>query len=421
MKYKVFWCKVNKYYTDEWLNSEYLKDKNWLFVASCVVTDKAKRKWLKFIKDELKEIKETDKIFISWCWAFEKWEENKNFFEVYPELKNFESKIEILWESPKKKNSPPARGELEGGLIKIPKMNLPKVSLTTKKFLVIQGWCDSFCTFCLTVIKRWKHFYRSKEDIVDEITDFEMRWWKEVVLTWVNLCAWGLDSTNDYKNTKFDELLSYILEKTEIPRIRISSIWPEFINEKTLKIFENKRIYPHFHFSIQSWSSNILKSMKRHYDGEYLRDLLQKTLNVKREDSVSISIWADLIVWFPGETESNFSETYNLVKDFNITKVHAFPFSNHTLGEHVPASFFPNQVDEKIKKERLDRLLKVWEETREKFINSQKWKTLEILIESEKDWIFKWWSENYIECTNENFEVISGNIKKNEIIIWKLK
>lgn len=416
MKYKVFWCKVNKYYTDEWLNSEYLKDKNWLFVASCVVTDKAKRKWLKFIKDELKEIKENDKIFISWCWAFEKWEENKNFFDVYPELKNFENKIEILWESPNENHK-----KQNINLSEKIKNIASKTSLTTKKFLVIQGWCDSFCTFCLTVIKRWKHFYRSLEDIIDEITDFEMRWWKEVVLTWVNLCAWGLNSTNDYKNTKFDELLSYILEKTEIPRIRISSIWPEFINEKTLKIFENKRIYPHFHFSIQSWSSNVLKSMKRHYDWEYMKSLLKKTLSVKREDSVSISIWADLIVWFPGETEDNFLETYNLVKYFNITKVHAFPFSNHTLWEHVPASFFSNQIDEKIKKDRLDKLLKIWEETREKFINSQKWKTLEVLIESEKDWVFKWWSENYIECTNDNFEIISWNIKKNEIIIWKLK
>ena len=100
MKYKVFWCKVNKYYTDEWLNSEYLSQKSWTFVASCVVTDKAKKKWLKFVKQELSELKTNDKIFISWCWAFEKWEENNNFYEVYPELKSFENQIEILWESP---------------------------------------------------------------------------------------------------------------------------------------------------------------------------------------------------------------------------------------------------------------------------------------------------------------------------------
>lgn len=420
MKYKVFWCKVNKYYTDEWLNSEYLKDKSWVFVASCVVTDKAKKKWLKFVKQELAILKNDEKIYISGCWAFEKWEENKAFFEVYEDLKWFEDKIEILWESPNENKKD------WQNIDKKPKLDLSaKIwglkSIYTKKFIVIQWWCDSYCTFCLTVIKRWKHFYRSLEDIVDEITEFELRWWKEVVLTGVNLCAWWLDNTNDFKNSKFDELLNYILEKTEIQRIRISSIWPEFINEKVLKIFENKRIYPHFHFSIQSGSSNILKAMKRHYDWKYIKDLLIKTLNVKREDWVSISIWADLIVWFPWETHDDFLDTYNLIKDCNITKVHGFPFSNHTLWEHVPASFYPNQVDEKIKKDRLDQLLALWETIRENFINSQKWAILEVLIESVKDWIFKWWSENYIECTNDNFEIRFWKIAKNEIVIWRLK
>jgi threonylcarbamoyladenosine tRNA methylthiotransferase MtaB len=413
MKYKVFWCKVNKYYTDEWLNSEYLREKNGLFVASCVVTDKAKKKWLKFIKDEVKEIKDNEKIFISWCGAFEKWEENKNFFEVYSELKTYENKIEILWESPNQNKKDWNNNDKKINLSDKLK-NLK--SIYTKKFIVIQWGCDSFCTFCLTVIKRGKHYYRTKEDIVDEITDFEMKGWKEVVITWVNLCAWWLTTTNDFKESKFDELLSYILEKTEIPRIRISSLWPEFINDKVLKLFENKRIYPHFHFSIQSGSSNVLSAMKRHYDGKYMRDLLTKTLNVKREDWVSISIWADLIVWFPGETENDFLETYELVKNYNITKLHAFPFSNHTLWEHVPASYFKDQIDEKVKKERLDKLLKVWEEVRESFINTQKWKQLEVLIESIKWDEFKWWSENYIECTNENFKIISWKIAKNEIV-----
>ena len=419
MKYKVFWCKVNKYYTDEWLNSEYLSQKSWTFVASCVVTDKAKKKWLKFVKQELSELKTNDKIFISWCWAFEKWEENNNFYEVYPELKSYENQIEILWESPNENKKDWAKKEPKKLDFQSKIWNLKQIY--TKKFIVIQWGCDSYCTFCLTVIKRWKHYYRSLEDIVDEITDFEMRWWKEVVLTWVNLCAWGLENTNDFQNSKFAELLEYILNKTEIPRIRISSIWPEFMNDKVLKLFENKRIYPHFHFSIQSWSTNTLKAMKRHYTWEYMRDLLNKTLNIKREDWVSVSIWADLIVWFPWETDSDFQETYNLVKDLKITKVHAFPFSNHTLWEHVPASYYPNQVDEKIKKQRLDDLMMLAENVRNDFIKSQSWKTLEVLIETVKDNEFKGWSENYIECNNSNFEIISWKIAKNEIVIWKLK
>lgn len=415
MKYKVFWCKVNKYYTDEWLNSRYLQDKSGVFIASCVVTDNAKKKWIKFVKSEIPNLKENEKIYISWCWAFKDWELQENFYLIYPDLKEFENKIEILPEKPFPVVPLLDKVRLDG------KLKLPKLNLTTKKFLLIQGWCDSFCTFCLSVIKRWKHFYKSREDIVDEITEFELQGWKEIVITWVNLWAWWKENTNDYKDSKLSEILEYILQKTEIPRIRISSLWPEFVDEKTLKIFENKRILPHFHFSIQSWSNNILKLMKRHYNWEYVRNLLKKVREIKREDWVSISIWADLIVWFPGETDDDFLETLDLVKNFWITKVHGFPFSAHNLWETVPASFFPNQVDEKTKKQRITKLLKIAENVRNEFINLEKWKTFEVLIENVKWNFWKWWNENYIECNQDNFDIISWKIWKNEIVIWRLK
>nr|MDD3720578.1 MiaB/RimO family radical SAM methylthiotransferase [Candidatus Gracilibacteria bacterium] len=413
MQYKVFGCKVNKYYTDEWLNSEYLSDKNGLFIASCVVTDKAKKKWVKFVLQEIGKLKNNEKIYISGCGAFERGKELKSFFEIYPELSAYEKKIEILQEAPE------ATIKQKINNFKINK-NIPKLSLTTKKFLLIQGGCNSFCTFCLTVLKRGKHFYRSKEDIVDDITEYELTGGKEIVLTGVNLGAWGVNDTNDYKNPKLSELLEYILEKTEIRRIRISSLGPEFIDDKLLKIFTNKRIYPHFHLSIQSGNSTILKAMKRHYDGEYIRKILEKIRKIKREDGVYISIGADLIVGFPGESESDFLDTYNLVKDYNITKIHTFPFSNHTYGEHVPASFFPNQISDLQKKERLNRLISLGDEIRNNFIKSQIGKTFEVLVESVKNGQFNGWTENYIEATNNNFEIISGNIKRNEIIVGKL-
>jgi len=100
MEYKIFGCKVNKYYTDKWLNSDYLKDKSGIFIASCVVTDKAKRKWVKFVKDTSKNLNGNEKIFISGCGAFKDWEAQSDFFELYPEIKNIEDKIEILGEDP---------------------------------------------------------------------------------------------------------------------------------------------------------------------------------------------------------------------------------------------------------------------------------------------------------------------------------
>jgi len=414
MEYKIFWCKVNKYYTDKWLNSSKLEGKKGIFIASCVVTDKAKRKWIKFIKDTVKDLENNSKIYVSWCWAFKDWRAQSDFFNLYPELEEYKNRIEILWEDPweeKKFNSNSTTG--------LNLRNLPK-NLYTKKFILIQWWCDSFCTFCLTVIKRGRHFSRSKEDITKEILEFEKSWWKEVVLTWVNLSAWWIETTNDIWKSRIHELIEYILENTNIPRIRISSMGPEFVDEKLLELFKNTRIYPHFHFSVQSGSSNILKSMARHYDWEYIKNLLVKCKNIKREDWVDISLWADIIVWFPWETDDDFMDTYNLVKEVWIQKIHAFPFSAHEMWESVPAWKFKDQVSSKIKKERMEKLTILWDEIRENFIASQEWKELKVLIEWVKDHKWKWWTQNYIQATNENFEITSGEIKRNEVVVWKL-
>ena len=427
MQFKIFWCKVNKYYTDEWLKSEYLKDKNGIFVASCVVTDKAKRKWIKFVKDEVKKLEWDDKIFISWCWAFKKWEAQDDFFDIYPELKEFEWKIVILWEKPEElkleidsKTKKEEKKKVDFSKLK----NFTQKQIYTKKFLLIQWWCNSFCTFCLTVQKRWRHYYRDKDDIVSEITEFEFGWWK-VVLTWVNLSAWWLRDTNDVWQSRFAELLEYILEKTTIPRLRISSLWPEFIDDRCLEIFKNKRIYPHFHFSVQSGSSKVLKDMRRHYDWEYMRKLLEKTKNLEREDWVEVSIWADIIVGFPWETKDDFMDTYNLVKDWLITKVHAFPFSAHKFWESVPAWKFENQVSDLEKKDRMWDLEFIADSVRDDFIERNIWKKFEVLIEvvKEENWKIRWkgWTENYIEADDRTFEILEWEIKKNSIVKWILK
>jgi len=410
MRYKIFGCKVNKYYTDEWLNSDYLKDKEGVFIASCVVTDKAKKKWVTFLKQELTKLKTWEKIFLTGCGALEKWETNQKFFEVYADLNPYKDQIELLSESPRQNKK-----DWKSRLSTLPIKSLP--SVYTKKFIVIQWGCDSFCSFCLTLQKRGKHFYRPWDDLISEINDFHQAWGKELVLTWVNLCAWGLESTNDFKDSRFDEILTRILSETSISRIRISSLGPEFINDRVLEVLKDPRILPHFHVSIQSGSSRVLDIMRRHYDGVYLRNLLLKLKRLKE----NVSIWADLIVWFPSETEEDFLQTLDLVENFGITKLHAFPFSNHKYAERVPASYYPNQVEETAKKERFQRLSELWDQKRNEFIESLRGKKLFVLIEKVQWEQFSGWSENYIECTHDNFVITEGIIKRNEIITGYLK
>ena len=419
MEYKVFGCKVNKYYTDKWLNSDYLAGKWGIFIASCVVTDSAKRKWIKFVKDTSKEMDPGEKMYISGCGAFKDGRAQSDFFDLYPELDQYRQYIEVLWEDPDEKNiskDKNAQISIDKSKISALTAKLQKSAIYTRKYVLIQGGCDSFCTFCLTVVKRGRHFFRSKEEIAEEIEDFAKNGGKEAVLTWVNLSAWGLKTTNDVKNSRFAELLQYILDHTTIGRLRISSLWPEFIDDACLEIFKNTRIYPHFHFSAQSGSSSVLKDMRRHYDGPYIKDIMTRTKALKRDDGIDISLWSDIILWFPGETEQHFQETYDFIKEVWIQKVHAFPFSGHNLGESVPAWDFDNQVDGLAKKQRMKKVAELSEQIRADFIESQKGKKLQVLIEQVQWDSFKWWTQNYIEATQKNFKISSWSIKRNEIV-----
>lgn len=387
-----------------WLESEELKDKKWVFIASCVVTDRAKKKWIREVKETSKKLTAWENIFLSGCGAFNAWKKDENFYTLYPELWDLKDKIILLEEAPKKEV-----------------IQKSKNLWLTKKFILIQRWCDSHCSFCLTVKKRGPHSSREKEAILQDILDFEKNWGKEVVLTGINLSAWGLKSTREKWKSRLAELLFYILENTNIPRIRISSLGPEFVDDALLELCKEKRIYPHFHLSLQSWSDKVLKLMGRQYDKKTLIDILEKLRNIRRKDGVNISIGADIITWFPWETEKDFMETCNLVEKYQINKIHCFPFSAHLFWETVPASFFPDQVSEVIKKERQKILLKKAENIRNNFISWEKGKSFEVLVEKVRGNTFSWWTENYIEVNEENFEIKKWTIKKNEIIFWVLK
>jgi tRNA A37 methylthiotransferase MiaB len=155
MQYKVFGCKVNKYYTDRWLNSDYLSDKTGTFVASCVVTDSAKRKWVRFVKKEVENISENGKIYISGCGAFKDGKAQNNFFNIYPDLAPFKDKVEVLDEAPAEDSEKQSlredeKKEMHQDFVKSENKTKPKIDLSklraaqqtqiyTRKYLLIQG------------------------------------------------------------------------------------------------------------------------------------------------------------------------------------------------------------------------------------------------------------------------------------------
>jgi len=387
MPYKIFGCKVNKYFLNQRL--DYFS-KIWnnlddtLLIATCVVTDRAKNKRVREVKHA---IQQWLKVMITWCGSFSRWNmaTDAEFYSIYPELKQYSDKIALLPESPSK----------NWFEYKI----WWKSSVYTKHFIIVQNGCDNHCSFCLTVAKRWPHISRPLEEIIKEIHQIESQWWKEIVITWINLAARWCSNSTKPEETRFPYLLREILRQTAIPRIRISSMWPEYANDEFFEVVSDERILPHFHYSIQSFSNNVLQNMWRHYSADELKTVLKKTRYLKKKNL--ISIWADIIIWFPWETEENFLDTYNWIEEFWITKLHAFPFSDHTQREKIPASFLPNQVKQSVKKDREIRLISKWDEIREKFIAQNKWTSHKVLIEERRNWKRKWWTENYIQVEVE--------------------
>ena len=400
MPYKVFGCKVNKYFLNQRLdffhqNGNDLHDT--LLIATCVVTDRAKNKRVREVKHA---VQQGLKVMLTWCWTFSRWNliQESEFYSTYPELKPYLDKITLLPESPSKNWFD----------YKI----WWKSSIYTKHFLIVQNGCDNHCSFCLTVAKRWVHISRPLDEIIQEIHEIESQWWKEIVITWINLAARWCSNSTKPEETKFPYLLREILKQTTIPRIRISSMWPEYANDEFFEVVSDERILPHFHYSIQSFSDNVLQNMWRHYSADGLKTVLKKTRNLKKKNQ--ISIWADIIVWFPWETEGDFLETYNWIEEFWITKLHTFPFSDHTQRERIPASFLPNQIEHKIKKEREVRLISKWDEIRDKFIQSNVWTSHKVLIEERRNWRWRWWTENYIQVELE------GEYNRGEIVDYIL-
>jgi len=382
MNVKIFWCRFNKYYAQKWLKKLWDKE-NTILIASCAVTDNAKRKFIKEVKQQTKKWKN---IFLTGCWAFSKnWEVDPAwFYTTYPSLLDYKDKITLLPEDPQTK---------EKDIL---------TNLYTKWFVIVQVGCDSHCNFCITVKKRWKHKNKDVNEVIKEIKELENKWIKEVVLTWINLAAWWMSNTTTWPNSIFPQYLKQILDNTSIPRIRISSIWTEFIEDRRFKILENERILPYFHLSIQSWSDKILKSMWRHYNKKHLEYVLAKLQNLKK--SIPINLWADIIVWFPGETEEDFNQTLSLCQKY-ISKLHVFPFSAHQIWDTVPAWSFEWQINLKIKKDREKKLIKICDENHKKLEERTKWKKVKILIEGDNNW----WTENYLKYESKR-KLTSWNI-----------
>ena len=260
----------------------------------------------------------------------------------------------------------------------------------TRAFLKIQDGCNAYCSYCIVPHARGRSRSLHPERVVENLKIFKKKGFKEVVLTGIHLGAYGLDLNPPFPLEK----LIKQLEGEETPhRIRLSSIEPgDFSPELIFTLSQSNKICPHLHIPIQSGDDEILKKMNRGYNHSFLSDLIQELhLRIQK-----LSIGADVIVGFPGETEEKFQHTYGLVESLPFSYLHVFPFSRR---KGTPASQFPKGVDEEAIKKRAESMRELGKQKRQAFYRQFLNQELSVLVEDRKEKETGRWkglSRNYI-------------------------
>ena len=232
--------------------------------------------------------------------------------------------------------------------------------------------CNNFCSYCIVPYVRGRERSREAKEIIREIERSVADGVKEVMLLGQNVNSYGKNLDTPMT---FSELLREIEKIEGLERIRFMTSHPKDLSDELIETMKNsKKICNHFHLPLQSGSSRILKIMNRHYDKEHYLELVRKI----REAVPDIAITTDIIVGFPGETEEDFLETMDVVRQVEYDSAFTFIYSKRT---GTPAASMDDQLPEDVVKDRFDRLLNLVQEISAKKAGALKGQTLPVLVE----------------------------------------
>jgi threonylcarbamoyladenosine tRNA methylthiotransferase MtaB len=289
---------------------------------------------------------------------------------------------------PQALNLPPETFDLEP----IDRTPIPGLHRRTRAFIKVQDGCDNKCTFCVTTVARGEGRSRPLADVIADINSALAGDSKEIVLTGVHLGSWGQEM-----NVHLRDLVQAILRETDVQRLRLSSLEPWDLDADFFSLWEDKRLMPHLHLPLQSGSDSTLRRMARKTTPESFRELV----NAARAVMPDAAITTDIIAGFPGETEEEFVETLEFVKEMKFTGGHVFSYSSRP---GTGAAKMKGQVKPELRKMRNRILQEAIEESaksyREKFIGQ----TMSVLWEStteygEYGWRMEGWSGNYLRVS----------------------
>ena len=274
----------------------------------------------------------------------------------------------------------------------------------TRSFLKVQDGCDYTCSFCTIPLARGKSRSADIADTLLQAREIAVTGIKEIVLTGVNVGDFGKSH-----GESFFELIQELDKVEGIERYRISSIEPNLLTDEIINFTANsEKFLPHFHIPLQSGSDQVLKAMRRRYKS----DLFVRRINKIKTIMPDACIGVDVIVGFPGESEENFQETYELLKQLDVSYLHVFSYSQR---DNTDAVKIEPKVSQQTIAERSKILHRLSMKKKRQFYENNTGKIRQVLFETYEEGILSGHSENYISVS------IKGNEDKvNQIIPVKL-
>jgi threonylcarbamoyladenosine tRNA methylthiotransferase MtaB len=272
-------------------------------------------------------------------------------------------------------------------------VNLPTglPSARTRANLKIEEGCDQFCSYCIIPYARGKVRSMPLQQVVAKFKKIIDAGYHEVVLSGIHLGAYGKDLGLD-----LNAVLTEVLKVDGKYRVRLGSLEPTDFTEKLIaNIVGNSRVCQYLHIPLQSGSDRILNMMNRHYNLEYYAGLMENL----RKSNPQLAIGTDLIVGFPGETESDFNSSCDFLTRLALSRIHVFRYSPRP---GTPAARLPDRVPKAIQEARSQRIRSIAAGSRLNYIRGFCGKTVEVLFEERSGSRWSGLSGEYLRVAVEN-------------------
>lgn len=285
-------------------------------------------------------------------------------------------------------------------------LDVPTFTDRTRASLKIQEGCNNFCTFCIIPWARGLMRSRDPQEVVRQAQQLVDAGYLEIVLTGIHTGGYG----EDLKDYNLAQLLRDLESQvTGLKRLRISSIEASQLTDEVIDVIrESNIVVNHLHIPIQSGSDTVLKRMRRKYTMDFFSDRIKKLA----EALPDLAVTSDVIVGFPGETEEEFMETYNFIRNHKFSELHVFPYSKRT---GTPAARMEDQIDEEVKNERVHRLIELNDQLAKDYASRFEGEVLEVIPEERfkegnDEKLYVGYTTNYLKIYFEANEEMIGKL-----------